>query len=112
MKRAPILLKSALVFACLVALVTFIPFAQSDTGKTWAEVDRLIKEGTTAYDEGRFSDAIGLLEDIGGALGKGIREFRKASREAEEATQELEESFKGSNGESKKEAEEENTEAK
>jgi sec-independent protein translocase protein TatA len=32
----------------------------------------------------------GKLADIGGAMGKGIREFRKASKEAEEATQELE----------------------
>ena len=31
----------------------------------------------------------GKLADIGGALGKGIREFRKASKEAEDATTEL-----------------------
>ena len=32
----------------------------------------------------------GKLADIGGALGKGIREFRKASNEAKEAQKELE----------------------
>jgi sec-independent protein translocase protein TatA len=31
----------------------------------------------------------GKLADIGGALGKGIKEFRKASKEATEATDEL-----------------------
>ncbi|MGQ9515942.1 MAG: twin-arginine translocase TatA/TatE family subunit [Anaerolineae bacterium] len=30
----------------------------------------------------------GKLAEVGGALGRGIREFRKASREAEEATKE------------------------
>jgi sec-independent protein translocase protein TatA len=32
----------------------------------------------------------GKLADIGGALGKGIREFRKASTEAKQATDEIE----------------------
>ena len=40
----------------------------------------------------------GKLADIGGALGKGIREFRKASDEAEEATKEAEESLKEATG--------------
>jgi sec-independent protein translocase protein TatA len=31
----------------------------------------------------------GKLADIGGALGKGIKEFRKASREADETAKEL-----------------------
>lgn len=30
----------------------------------------------------------GKLAEVGGALGRGIREFRKASKEAEEATKE------------------------
>ena len=38
----------------------------------------------------------GKLADIGGALGKGIREFRKASNEADEAKKEVEESLKES----------------
>jgi sec-independent protein translocase protein TatA len=33
----------------------------------------------------------GKLADIGGALGKGIKEFRKASKDAEDATKELNE---------------------
>ena len=36
----------------------------------------------------------GKLADIGGALGKGIREFRKASAEAEKTQKELEETTK------------------
>ena len=36
----------------------------------------------------------GKLADIGGALGKGIREFRKASKEANDATKEIDESLK------------------
>ena len=36
----------------------------------------------------------GKLADIGGALGKGIREFRSASKEAEEAAKEVEDSLK------------------
>jgi len=40
----------------------------------------------------------GKLADIGGALGKGIREFRKASDEAEEATKEVEEGLKEATG--------------
>lgn len=31
----------------------------------------------------------GKLADIGGALGKGIKEFRKANKEADEATKEV-----------------------
>jgi len=31
----------------------------------------------------------GKLADIGGALGKGIKEFRKASKDADQATKEL-----------------------
>lgn len=31
----------------------------------------------------------GKLADIGGALGKGIKEFRKASKDADKAAQEL-----------------------
>jgi sec-independent protein translocase protein TatA len=38
----------------------------------------------------------GKLADIGGALGKGIKEFRKATKDAEEATKEVEESLKES----------------
>jgi sec-independent protein translocase protein TatA len=33
---------------------------------------------------------VGRLPEVGGAIGKGIREFRKASTEAEEAKKELE----------------------
>ena len=40
----------------------------------------------------------GKLADIGGALGKGIREFRKASDEAEEVTKEVEEGLKEATG--------------
>ena len=36
----------------------------------------------------------GKLADIGGALGKGIREFRNASNEAEAAKKEVEDSLK------------------
>ena len=36
----------------------------------------------------------GKLADIGGALGKGIKEFRKASKDAEAATQETENALK------------------
>lgn len=36
----------------------------------------------------------GKLADIGGALGKGIREFRKASTDAEAAAKEVKESLK------------------
>ena len=43
----------------------------------------------------------GKLADIGGALGKGIREFRKASKDAEEATKEVEESLKETSTEDK-----------
>ncbi len=33
---------------------------------------------------------VGRLPEVGGAIGKGIREFRKAAREAEETRDELE----------------------
>ncbi len=33
---------------------------------------------------------VGRLPEVGGAIGKGIREFRKAAREAEETREELE----------------------
>ncbi len=33
---------------------------------------------------------VGRLPELGGAIGKGIREFRKASMEAEEAKKEIE----------------------
>jgi sec-independent protein translocase protein TatA len=35
---------------------------------------------------------VGRLPEVGGAIGKGIREFRKASSEAEVAKKELEDS--------------------
>jgi len=38
----------------------------------------------------------GKLADVGAALGKGIREFRKASREADETAKELEATAKES----------------
>lgn len=38
----------------------------------------------------------GKLADVGAALGKGIREFRKASREADETAKELEATTKES----------------
>ena len=40
----------------------------------------------------------GKMADIGGALGKGIREFRKASNEAEKVTKEVEEGLKEATG--------------
>ncbi len=36
----------------------------------------------------------GKLADIGGALGKGIREFRNASKEADDASREVDNSLK------------------
>lgn len=46
----------------------------------------------------------GKLADVGGALGRGIREFRKASREAEDAAKESEEEAKTAKAEAPKEA--------
>ena len=45
----------------------------------------------------------GKLPEIGGALGKGIREFRSATKEAEEATDEVKEAV-STDSESEKEA--------
>ncbi|GAB4564137.1 MAG: hypothetical protein Kow0047_13620 [Anaerolineae bacterium] len=37
---------------------------------------------------------VGRLPEVGGAIGKGIREFRKATQEGEEAKKELEDMAK------------------
>ncbi len=47
----------------------------------------------------------GKLAEVGGALGRGIREFRKASREAEDAAKESGEETKTTKAEASKEAE-------
>ena len=46
----------------------------------------------------------GKLAEVGGALGRGIREFRKASREVEEAGKEAEAEAKAVTAEASKEA--------
>ena len=46
----------------------------------------------------------GKLAEVGGALGRGIREFRKASREVEEAGKEVEAEAKAAKAEASKEA--------
>jgi len=46
----------------------------------------------------------GKLAEVGGALGRGIREFRKASREVEEAGKEAEAEAKAAKTEASKEA--------
>ena len=46
----------------------------------------------------------GKLAEVGGALGRGIREFRKASREAEEAGKEAEAEAKAAKTGASKEA--------
>ncbi len=40
---------------------------------------------------------VGRLPEVGGAIGRGIREFRKATSEAEEAKKELEAKSSGNN---------------
>ncbi|MBC7242323.1 MAG: twin-arginine translocase TatA/TatE family subunit [Anaerolineae bacterium] len=46
----------------------------------------------------------GKLAEVGGALGRGIREFRKASREVEEAGKEVEAEAKAASAEASQEA--------
>lgn len=46
----------------------------------------------------------GKLAEVGGALGRGIREFRKASREVDEATKEAEAEAKAAKAEASTEA--------
>jgi sec-independent protein translocase protein TatA len=46
----------------------------------------------------------GKLAEVGGALGRGIREFRKASREVEEEGKEVEAEAKAAKAEASKEA--------
>lgn len=46
---------------------------------------------------------VGKLPTIGGALGKGIKEFRSASKEIDEATQEVKQVAKEVNEEDKSE---------
>lgn len=46
----------------------------------------------------------GKLAEVGGALGRGIREFRKASREVEDAAKETGEEAKTAKAEAPKEA--------
>jgi len=47
---------------------------------------------------------VGKLPELGGALGKGIREFRQATKSAEDATKEVEEALKEVDEEPKSEA--------
>jgi sec-independent protein translocase protein TatA len=47
---------------------------------------------------------VGKLPELGGALGKGIREFRSATKSAEDATKEVQDAVKEVDEEPKSEA--------
>ncbi len=47
---------------------------------------------------------VGKLPELGGALGKGIREFRQATKTAEDATEEVKQAVDDAKEEAEKEA--------
>jgi len=55
--------KLAIAAACLVAWVAVAGFAQGNDGRTWEDAVRLFSEGSAAYDEARFRDAIPPYEE-------------------------------------------------
>ena len=61
--RVLTVLRLAVIFACVLTLVTFGVFAQGNDDKTLDDAVRLFEEGSTAYSEDRFWDAIDLFEE-------------------------------------------------